>query len=117
MIQYYGSKLRFIAHSFPLPYHTWAFVANQGMFVVDKVALSELRLASTEFLAAVLLQYNKSAIWNYIDLVFTNQEAYWNAATATIGQNQGALFFAFLFVVSARADSSAHSHGELGGAG
>lgn len=62
VVQAYGSKnLQFIMHTFPLPYHYHAFIANQGAHVVNA--------------------YAPEKIWAYTDFMFNQQANFWNAAT------------------------------------
>jgi len=62
VVAHYGNNLRLIVHTFPLPYHTWAFIANQGIHVVAQASGN-----------------NMSAVHAYYDLFFGGvQELYWN---------------------------------------
>jgi len=58
------SQLRFILHTFPLPYHHNAFYAGQGAHVVNA--------------GAPLL------LWQYVDSMFANQATFWDDATSSI---------------------------------
>jgi len=61
VIQAYGSKnLQFVMHTFPLPYHTFAFIANQGAHVINANAPEK--------------------IWAYTDFMFNQQANFWNGA-------------------------------------
>jgi len=62
-----ASKLRFLLHTFPLPYHHNAFYASQGAHIVD---------ASSD------------SLWSYVDSMFENQATFWDGATDGITPNQ-----------------------------
>ena len=65
LIAAYPSQLYVLLHTFPLPYHTNAFIANQGLHVVDHATM-----------------HNRSAILAYTDLLFSDVQAqFYNAAT------------------------------------
>jgi len=65
VIQHYGSEnLYFIFHTFPLPYHTFSFIANQGMHVL-----------------AHLTNNSNKAVYDFASLMFGQQEMYYNANT------------------------------------
>jgi len=57
-------------HAFPLPYHTWSFIANQGLYVIDYHSSSSSSPSSSSHLR------------DYIHLLFQIQSNYWNAITA-----------------------------------
>jgi len=61
----YPSDLYFLLHTFPLPYHTNSFIANQGLHVIDHTS-----------------HHNTTALLTYTDLLFNIQASYYNAATA-----------------------------------
>jgi len=63
VIAHYGNQLNFLMHTFPLPYHTNAFIANQGVHVVSKATM------------------NLTSVHAYAALMFANQAQFWNAAT------------------------------------
>jgi len=71
VIDSYAGQVRLVTHLFPLPYHTWAFIANQGAFVVDDSS-----------------KHNVSAVYNYFDFAFNIQSQFYNAATASLSTNQ-----------------------------
>jgi len=71
VIQAYGKRIHFRIHTFPLPYHTNAFVASQGLHVVANVT-----------------NRNLDAIYQYATKVFANQETWYNDATATMTMPQ-----------------------------
>lgn len=76
VVRAYGNNLHFIMHTFPLPYHTWGFMAAQGAHVVN--------------------QYNSSATFGWVDVMFQYQAQYWNGATtnipsASVAKNLGLL--------------------------
>jgi len=56
------SKMRFILHTFPLPYHHNAFYASQGAHVVNAGA--------------------QPLFWKYVDALFENQATFWDDATS-----------------------------------
>jgi len=59
VLQAYGTKqLRLNFHTFPLPYHTYAFYANQGLHIVQ--------------------DYAPTKIWAYADMMFDQQSNFWN---------------------------------------
>jgi len=64
VIDHYGRNLYFIFHTFPLPYHTFAFIANQGMHVVDHVT-----------------NHSINAVYSYASLIFAQQSMWYNAPT------------------------------------
>lgn len=62
LMQRYGKDtLGFTLHTFPLPYHHNAFYANQGVHVVA--------------------QNRSDLIWNYVDMMFAQQDSFGNAVT------------------------------------
>lgn len=61
---YHSSQVLFLMHTFPLPYHTWSFIANEGAHVIH-----------------ALTGGNLTAVRAYTDLMFSIQESYYNAAT------------------------------------
>jgi len=67
VIQAYGTKIHFRIHTFPLPYHTNAFVVAQGLHVIANAT-----------------NRNLDAIYQFATKVFDNQEMWYNAATANI---------------------------------
>jgi len=64
LIQYYGQKIQLVLHTFPLPYHTNAFIAAQGLHVIANVTNRDL-----------------NSILAYTTLVFENQQLWYNQAT------------------------------------
>ena len=65
VIAAYPSDVYFLLHTFPLPYHTNAFIANQGLHVVDRASM-----------------HNRTALLAYADLLFgPAQSQFYNAAT------------------------------------
>jgi len=71
LIQAYGTRIHFRFHTFPLPYHTNAFVAAQGLHVVANVT-----------------NRNLDAIYEYATKVFENQEIWYNDATKSMTMPQ-----------------------------
>ncbi|CAF3312408.1 unnamed protein product [Rotaria sp. Silwood2] len=71
VIQYYGTKIHFRFHTFPLPYHTNSFVASQGVHVIANAT-----------------SRNLDAIFLYVTKVFENQEKWYNDATKTMTMPQ-----------------------------
>ena len=63
----YPDTVYFLLHTFPLPYHTWSFIANEGAHVMDE-----------------LTGGNLTAVRAYTDLLFDIQDQYYNAATASM---------------------------------
>jgi len=64
VISNYGMNLYFIFHTFPLPYHTFSFIANQGMHVIANITNN-----------------NQKVIYQYASLIFDQQAMYYNAPT------------------------------------
>lgn len=71
VIQAYGTRIHVRIHTFPLPYHTNAFVASQGLHVVANVTNGNL-----------------DAIFQYATKVFQNQQMWYNDATKTMTMPQ-----------------------------
>ncbi|CAF3161471.1 unnamed protein product [Rotaria socialis] len=71
VIQAYGTKIHFRFHTFPLPYHTNAFVTAQGVHVISNVT-----------------NRNLDSIFKYVTKVFENQEAWYNDATKNMTMTQ-----------------------------
>jgi len=71
LVQAYGTRIHFRIHTFPLPYHTNAFVVSQGLHVVANVTMRNLE-----------------AIFQYATQVFQNQEMWYNDATKTMTMPQ-----------------------------
>jgi protein-disulfide isomerase len=71
VIQAYGTKIHFRIHTFPLPYHTNAFVVAQGLHVVANVT-----------------NRNLDAIYQYATKIFDNQATWYNDATKTLTMPQ-----------------------------
>jgi protein-disulfide isomerase len=67
VIQTYGTRIHFRIHTFPLPYHTNAFVVAQGLHVVANAT-----------------SRNLDSIFQYATQVFENQQIWYNAATQTL---------------------------------
>jgi len=70
VIDHYGPQLNFIMHTFPLPYHTNAFIANQGVHVVSQATK------------------NISLVHAYAALMFQYQSNWWNPQTMNMTINQ-----------------------------
>ena len=64
VIAAYPSQLYLLLHTFPLPYHTNSFIANQGLHVIDHSS-----------------QHNRTALTAFTDLMFSIQSEFYNAAT------------------------------------
>jgi hypothetical protein len=79
VLSYYGgNKIQHIMHVFALPYHHNAFLAAK---------------------AGVILERKQTGlIWKWLDVIFSHQAAFWNAATANMTATQ---------VISAMADLAA----------
>ncbi len=67
VIQAYGTKIHFRIHTFPLPYHTNAFVVSQGLHVIANVT-----------------NRNSDAIFQFATKVFENQQMWYNDATKSM---------------------------------
>jgi len=71
VVNYYNSNashIRFLLHTFPLPYHHNAFYAAQGTHIVNAV--------------------NSKLLWQYVDAMFLHQDKFWDGATADDSSNQ-----------------------------
>ncbi|CAF0752921.1 unnamed protein product [Didymodactylos carnosus] len=71
VIDYYGPNIQVLLHPFPLPYHTNAFIAAQGLHVVSNVTNRDL-----------------NAIYLYATLIFQNQSTWYNRATIDMSTNE-----------------------------
>jgi thiol-disulfide isomerase/thioredoxin len=67
VIQAYGVKIHFRIHTFPLPYHTNAFVVAQGLHAVANIT-----------------DRNLDAIYKYTTEIFNHQQMWYNDATKTM---------------------------------
>lgn len=63
VISYYGKNINGRLHTFPLPYHTWGFLAAQSFHVVANAN-------------------STVAAFQWANTLFANQQNYWNSATA-----------------------------------
>jgi len=72
LVQYYGEKIKFIFYPFPLPYHHNSFYAAKAGVVVD------LLTSKT----------GSSRIWEWIDLIFKNQQTWFNDPTINMTGTQ-----------------------------
>jgi len=61
--QHYGNNVQLLAHTFPLPYHTNAFIANQGAHVIARFTNST------------------AAVITYVTNIFQDQANWYNAPT------------------------------------
>jgi len=67
--EHYNNQLFFTLHVFPLPYHQQAFVmAQAGVTIYRHLGLDGL--------------------WNFLELIFANQEKFWNAPTWNMTTNE-----------------------------
>jgi len=78
MMSHYADQLHFRLHTFPLPYHTWSFVANQAAHVVFQQT------------------NNVSAVADWTTQVFINQNSFSNDATSKLTRLQVLNAFASL---------------------
>ena len=71
MIEYYqaNSTLYFLVHFFPLPYHHNSYLGNQAVKIISKYYAKNTK-------------QQIAAIYSWIDVVFANQPAFYNEATA-----------------------------------
>lgn len=69
--QFYGTRIHFRIHTFPLPYHTNSFVASQGLHVIANVT-----------------NRNVDTIFQYATKIFETQETWYNAATTNLTMPQ-----------------------------
>jgi len=67
VVQAYGTRIHFRIHTFPLPYHTNAFVVAQGLHVIANSTNRDL-----------------DAIYRFATKVFENQQMWYNAATSNM---------------------------------
>jgi protein-disulfide isomerase len=82
------SNLRFVFHTFPLPYHHYAYASAQGASIVKALA--------------------PSRVFDWIDAVYANQATFYNEATAGMTSDQVNLVFAKLANTSCGVDPSAY---------
>lgn len=68
VVTYYGKNINARLHTFPLPYHTWGFLAAQSFHVVNSAN-------------------STVAAFQWADTLFANQQNFWNGVTS---QNTGA---------------------------
>ena len=71
VVQYYGTRIHFRIHTFPLPYHTNSFVASQSLHVIANAT-----------------SRNVDTIYRYATKVFENQQMWYNDATKTMTMPQ-----------------------------
>jgi len=71
LIATYSTQIHFRFHTFPLPYHTWAFVANQGVHVMDSAT-----------------KHNETAVISFIQLMFDQQALFYNGPARNLSQDQ-----------------------------
>jgi protein-disulfide isomerase len=71
VIAAYGTRIHFRIHTFPLPYHTNAFVVSQGLHVVANAT-----------------NRNLDSIFQYATKIFENQQMWYNDATKTMTMPQ-----------------------------
>jgi len=71
VIQAYGTKIHFRFHTFPLPYHTNAFLVSQSIHVV-----------------ANYTNRNTNAIYEYTTKIFEGQDQFYNGATINLTMPQ-----------------------------
>lgn len=71
LIQAYGKTIHVRIHTFPLPYHTYSFVASQGLHVIANVT-----------------NRNLDSIYQYATKVIENQEKWQDTTTASMNTLQ-----------------------------
>jgi len=71
VVQAYGTRIHFRFHTFPLPYHTNAFLVSQSIHVV-----------------ANYTSRNSNAIFEYTTKIFENQAQWYNGATSNLTMPQ-----------------------------
>ena len=71
VIQAYGTRIHTRIHTFPLPYHTYSFVASQGLHAVANIT-----------------NRNLDSIFRYATKVFENQQMWYNTATQSMSMTQ-----------------------------
>jgi len=71
LIQFYGSRIQFVIHTFPLPYHTNSFIVNQGLHVISNLTMR-----------------NIDTIYRYSTSIFRDQAMWYNSATMDMTINQ-----------------------------
>jgi len=68
IVDHYGSNIALAIHTFPLPYHTYGFMAAQSAHVVAS-------------------KLGASAMRKYADFIFGAQSAFWNGPTSNMSSN------------------------------
>ena len=71
VIQAYGTRIHTRIHTFPLPYHTYSFVASQGLHVIANAT-----------------NRNLDKIFSYATQVFAHQDKWYNDATKSMTMPQ-----------------------------
>jgi len=71
VLSQYPQTVYFLMHTFPLPYHTYSFIINNGAHVIDHLTAGNL-----------------TAIRAYTDLLFDIQVSYQNPATAKMSPTE-----------------------------
>ncbi|XP_075484587.1 uncharacterized protein LOC142524468 [Primulina tabacum] len=61
VVQYYGSRVTLVVHTFPLPYHDNSFASSRALHIVNKL--------------------NATAIYNLLEAFFDHQERFYGAST------------------------------------
>jgi hypothetical protein len=96
-LDHYGdASIRFILHTFPLPYHQWSFFANQGAHVAAAMS-------------PTLPPAQAAYAWQRT--VFENQDAFGNAATMNMSQADVIAAFAKLAPASVGVSAADFSAG------
>jgi len=67
VVAYFQQNLYFLFHTFPLPYHTFSFIANQGMHVIAHNSNGNINATIT-----------------YASLMFDQQAMFYNAPTINL---------------------------------
>jgi len=71
VVQFYGTRIQFVLHTFPLPYHTNSFIVNQGLHVI-----------------ANLTSRNLDSIFHFATAVFRDQAMWYNSPTMDMTMTQ-----------------------------
>jgi hypothetical protein len=79
----YEGQLGFIFHTFPLPYHTFSFIANQGMHVIAHAFNNSYEAVSTY---ATFLFKQQSTWYNANTMSMSTMDVVQNIAKAVEGQ-------------------------------
>ncbi|XP_073127828.1 uncharacterized protein [Henckelia pumila] len=66
VVQYYGSRVTLVAHTFPLPYHDNSFVSSRALHIVNKL--------------------NTTATYSLLEAFFDHQEQFYGSSTLNLSR-------------------------------